>query len=490
MDASFEAAAKNADEILNWIAAQDWCNGNIGMFGDSFQAMIQFAAAAQGNPHLKAIFPASSSLDNYSAVVFRGGVYNKAFGSFFSWATSFMESGVLTPVDSDPDGVLLAQARKERSGSTLGEKSADWFRKSPFRDSLTPDGRKFWALGSSLYPFIEGVNRSGVPVYMTTGWYDIHTADMFLWYANLTAPRRLVIRPVDHSQVEENHFDLDYGAEAHRWFDYWLKGIDNGIMNEPPIYYYLMGGSKKDAWRTGDRWPLTTEKASRFYFGEGRSGTVDSGNDGILREEIRNGRKDSSDGYTVDYSTTSGKFSRWYAINWARNYPDMQANDRKALTYTTAPLSADVELTGHPIMHLWIASDAPDLDFFVYLEEVNGKKSTYITEGNLRASHRALNEPPFKNLGLPYHTFFQTDQKPLPAGKPVELVFDLLPTAYRFSAGSRIRVTIACADADNFETPVLTPPPGIRLLRGEDHASFIQVPVALSDAVKRISQGQ
>jgi hypothetical protein len=73
MDASFEVAAKNASEILDWIASQTWCNGNIGMFGDSFQAMIQFATAAAGNPHLKAIFPASSSLDNYSAVIYRAG---------------------------------------------------------------------------------------------------------------------------------------------------------------------------------------------------------------------------------------------------------------------------------------------------------------------------------------------------------------------------------------------------------------------------------
>ena len=123
MNASFELGAKEVNEILNWIAAQEWCDGNIGMYGDSFQAMIQFAAATACNPHLKALFPTSSGFDLFSSVNYPGGVFNKTFASFFSWATSFMESDVLTPVDSDKDGSLLAQARKERGTSTLGRQS-------------------------------------------------------------------------------------------------------------------------------------------------------------------------------------------------------------------------------------------------------------------------------------------------------------------------------------------------------------------------------
>lgn len=477
MNASFEVGAKEVNEILDWIAAQGWCNGNIGMYGDSFQAMIQFAAAATGNPHLKAIFPTSSGLDMYSAVTYPGGVLNKTFASFFSWSTSFLER-VPTPVDSDKDGSLLAQARKERGGSTLAKQSEIWFRKFPFRDSTTSDGNKIWEGPANLYPLLDQINKSGIPVYMTAGWYDLFSGanDMFLWYANLTVPKRLLVRPADHSEVEKNQFDLDFQAEAHRWFDYWLKGIDNGILNEPSIYYYLMGASKKDAWRTSNQWPLANQKPTRFYFGEGKTGSITSTNDGFLRLEAP-GHKDAADTYRVNYSTTSGKYSRWYAVNWPRNYPNMQANDQKALTYTTPPLESELEVTGHPIVHLWFVTDASDLDFFVYLEEVDGSRSTYLTEGNLRASHRALSEPPYKNLGLPYHRHYQSDLAPIPAGEPVELVFNLLPTSYRFHKGSRIRITVAFADADNFETPVINPAPKIRLLRDVNHPSFIQLPV-------------
>lgn len=273
---------------------------------------------------------------------------------------------------------------------------------------------------------------------------------MFLWYANLTVPKRLIVRPADHSEVEKNNFDLDYGAEVHRWFDYWLKGIDNGIMNKPPIYYYAMGTSKKDTWRTSGQWPLGEQKLTRFYFGEGKTGSIASINDGFLRPEPP-GHKNAFDAYTVDYSTTSGKYSLWYAVNWPRNYPNMPSNDQKGLTYTTSPLETDVEVTGHPVAHLWVTTDAPDLDTFVYLEEVDeGGKSTYITQGNLRASQRKLGQAPYHNFGLPYHSHYQSELEPISAQKPFELVFSLIPTSYLFHAGQRIRITVTCVGADNF----------------------------------------
>jgi hypothetical protein len=479
MNPSLEAVAQEADEILNWIAAQAWSNGAIGMFGDSYEAQTQIAAASTGNPHLKAIFPASASMDNYSAVVYPGGVYNKTFGSFFSWSTTALET-LATPVDRDRDGTLLAQAVAKRGDTTVGKKSAEFFRRYPFRDSINSDGGLIWESQFAIYPLVERVNQARVPVYLTNGWYDLFTRDAFLLYSNLTVPRRLVVRPLDHSEIGDDQFDLHYGAEAHRWFDYWVKGIDNGIMDEPPIHYYVQGAPKGDAWQTTDQWPLAGEERTRFYLGEGRTGSVASSNDGSLQAEPP-GRATTHDLYTVDYTTTSGEHARWNAINWARDYPDMRSNDEKALTYTTPPLETDVNVIGHTVAHLWLATDAPDLDLFVYLEEVDSRgRSTYITEGNLRASHRTQGEAPFGNLGLPYHRHYESELAAIPSGEPVELVFDLLPTASRFRRGHRLRITVAFADADNFDTPFLNSPPEVRLLRDTDHASFVDLPIVLS----------
>jgi len=472
---SMETVASEENEILDWIASQSWCNGNIGMYGDSQQAWIQFAAAGKGNPHLKAIFPAAAQLDLYEALQFRGGIYNKAFNSFYDRIVPYLDN-LIIPVDSDKDGTLLAQARQERSGA---EQRVSDLVQYPFRDSTLEDGRFLWKI-LAVYPFIERVNNSGIPVYMTTGWYDIFLGDMFLWYDNLSVPKRLTVRPLDHSGMDATQFDLDYGAEAQRWFDRWLKGIDNGIMEEPPIHYYVMGVPKKEAWQTSDQWPLAKQKLKPFYFSKGKTGSVASVNDGFLTTESPTA-PDAFDVYTVDYTTTSGEKSRWVAVEEEHDYPDMRANDEKALTYTTSPLETDVEVTGHPVVHLWLTTDAPDLDVFVYLEEVDRSgKSTYITEGTLRASHRNLSKAPFNNLGLPYHSHYKSDLTPIPAGEPVELAFSLLPTSYQFHKESRIRITVVCADADNFDTPVIDPVPKLQLLRSINHPSFIQFPVAQS----------
>ncbi|MGA2228830.1 MAG: CocE/NonD family hydrolase [Syntrophobacteraceae bacterium] len=478
MDASFEAGIKEVDEILNWISDREWCDGNIGMYGDSFQAMIQFVAAASGNEHLKAIFPVSSGFDMYSGLGYPGGIYNKTFAAFFSWSTSFLER-VATPVDDDKDGTVLRRIQEERRDATLAKQSEAWLRGFPFRDSATEGGVKVWEGPANLYPLMDRINRSGIPVYMTAGWYDLFSGarDMLLWYANLTLPKRLLIRPVDHSQVQKNGFDINYGVEAHRWFDYWLKGIDNGIMKEEPLQYYVMGAGKNGAWRTTARWPLPTREAARFYCGPGRTGSVASANDGLLSPKSPSPADGGADDYRIDYSTTSGSRTRWNAVNWSRNYPDMTPNDTKALTYTTAPMASDTEITGHPTVSLWFLAAAPDVDFFVYLEEVGDTRSTYVTEGSLRASHRTLSEAPFANPGMVYHAHRRSELEPVSAGEPTPLVFNLLPVSHVFRAGNRIRVTITCADADNFETPSLEPAPEIRLLRDPAHASCVDLPV-------------
>ena len=140
-----------------------------------------------------------------------------------------------------------------------------------------------------------------------------------------------------------------------------------------------------------------------------------------------------------------------------------------------------MEATGRAEAHLWLATDAPDLVFFVYLEEVDGGgQSTYITEGALRASHRRLGRAPYANLGAPFHSHYQSDLASIPPKLPVELVFSLLSISHRFPKGSRVRITVAFAGADNFETPVIDPAPKVTVLRGGSYPSFVQLPIISS----------
>ena len=101
--------------------------------------------------------------------------------------------------------------------------------------------------------------------------------------------------------------------------------------------------------------------------------------------------------------------------------------------------------------------------------------SHYITEGTLRASHRATMEPPFEYMGLPWHRSFEEDVSEVPS-EPVKLVFDLHPTSNIFDAGNRIRITITCADQGNFLTSELSPPPNVTVYRNNRYASYIKLP--------------
>ena len=382
-----------------------------------------------------------------------------------------------TPVDQDKDGSLLAQARGERGDTSILANRTESIQSAPFRDILTPDGQNLWIDHQTLYPLLDRINRSGIPVYLIDGWYDIYARDDFLIYANLSVPKRLMVRPTDHSGIEAPAADIDFGAEAHRWFDYWLKGIDNGIMDEPPIHYFLQGVDKGQSWQATQRWPVVNQVMTSYYFGSGETAGNASINNGSLDLTLSVSLQ-AFDEYTVDYSTTTGTTPHWTGLAAAHKYPNLRSHDAKALTYTTPVLDLSVTLTGHPVAHIWLNATVPDLDVFAYLEQVDGNgNSIYITQGELRASQRTLSQAPFDNLGLPWHDYFQSDLKPIPAGEPFEMVFDLLPTAWRFSPGSRIRITVTFADAGNFDTPVLYPAPVLQLLRDVSHSSYVELPL-------------
>jgi len=469
---------QDAYDIIEWLAKQSWCDGNVGMYGGSYLGITQLMAASTNSPHLKAVFPEMALFDLYD-VGYPGGIYRDDFMKTWSELTRLMDTDqVAAPVDDDKDGALLKEAIKaHRSNVSLYEYMTSF----PFRNSKDKATGIRPSFDWNPANFIKEINESGVAIYLWGGWFDSFTRDQFLWFRNLEVPKRMTIGPWSHNPRDESvRAELFKLAEAERlrWFDYWLKEIDNGIMDEAPISYHTMGAQEGSQWRTAQEWPLPGEYLKSYYFHQGPSGSVNSVNDGILLEQPPS-VADGKDDYVVDYTTTSGQNTRWdNAVGGGFEYPDMTPNDSKALTYTTAPLVSDIEITGHPVIHLWMASTAGDQDFFAYLEEVDAEgASHYITEGVLRASHRAIHEPPYDYVGLPFHRSFDEDYMKLTPGEPAELVFDLHPTSDVFDAGNRIRVTITCADKDNALTPELSPPPKVSLYRNADHASYISLPV-------------
>jgi putative CocE/NonD family hydrolase len=477
--------AQDTYDIVEWFAEQPWCDGNIGMYGGSYLGITQYIAAGMAPPHLKAIMPVFAMFDLY-AFSYPGGVCQDDFLNGWSDLVKKLDQEIPTPpVDSDPDAVLFKKALEEHKANIY---PSDLVESNPYRDSVSEE------VSSQIYnewspdAYLEGLNKSNTAVYTVAGWYDLWPKDALLWFHNIKRPQKLIITPWSHSMGNEGwkkavtpligyDFEFSLSSECLRWYDYWLKGIENGIMEEPPIYYFTIGKEQNEVWRFAQTWPLPETERREFYFREGPSDSIDSSNDGFLK--IQAPLSFGEDVYTVDYTTTSGEKNRWTdGRGEGFGYGDMYLIDRKALTYTTEPLELDVVVTGHPVISLWVSSTAEDGDFFVYLEEVDTEGySHYITEGVLRASHRKISEPPFDYMGLPYHRGYKEDMESLPDGNPAELVFDLLPVSNVFDAGNRIRVTLTCADQMSFKTPELKPAPQVTVFRNNEFPSSISLPV-------------
>jgi putative CocE/NonD family hydrolase len=142
--------------------------------------------------------------------------------------------------------------------------------------------------------------------------------------------------------------------------------------------------------------------------------------------------------------------------------------------YETPTLVEDMEVTGHPVMTLWLKTDAGDVDVTARIEDIapDGSARSYQMLGRLRASHRQLAKPPYNYLNLPWQTHRQGDAKPVPAGQPVELKFDLLPMSYIFKTGHKLRLALTFADPQRRDNP-----PAVAILAGGSTPSAIDLPL-------------
>jgi putative CocE/NonD family hydrolase len=255
-----------------------------------------------------------------------------------------------------------------------------------------------------------------------------------------------------------------------RFFDAHLKDNQNSDegLNQRTLFYYTMGEEK---WKSTPTWPPVGTKEQVWYLS----------NDNALvfeKPQVESG----ADFYKVDFSATSGRDNRWYELGSLLNrtvrYQNRAEAGRTMLTYFTPPLKRDIEISGYPVVQLYISSTETDGAFFVYLEDVDEQGSvTYVTEGQLRALHRKVSEsPPPYVVQVPYHTYKAADAMPLVPGEIAELHFGLLPTSVLIREGHRLRLGIACHDEGTFSRIPPEGEPLIRVLRDNKYASNIRIP--------------
>jgi carboxylesterase type B/predicted acyl esterase len=441
------AARKDAYDITEWLAKQPWSNGNIGMWGCSATGGSQMQATTTAPPHLKAVFPMSCEYDVYSFRV-PGGMAPAKGTTTQAMSSRESRDAVATPVDADTDRSMLKEAFAEHEG-TVENPGYTPYRDS-FAEAITDPSSQPWWLKSSPHTYLDKINSSGIAMYMAANWDEGPTKHgAFFTFNNVTNSTKLIVGPEGHCgwlAVEKN-IGFDITVEERRFFDYWLKGIDNGIMDEDPVYYYTYNAPTGTEWRSSREWPLKGEKRVKYYLGDASLSTAEPA--GV----------DQKDEAIVSY-----------------DLPPRGQTPAEGLIYETAPLSADLQVTGHPTINLWVSSTGTDGDFIATILDVgpDGTAKSYNVHGRLRASMRKLDDPPYNNLGLPWHRSYEEDVAPLVPGQPAELEFDILPVSMVFKAGHRIRLVINFADRT---TPKLDPAPKVTVYRDSTHRSYLTLPV-------------
>jgi hypothetical protein len=457
-------------DSLEWIAHQPWCNGKIGMSGRSYGGIVQWQLAPHRSPYLTALAPKVIMGDYFRDYHRIGGAVQWALTIMaaitFSTSVAFVQKGCSHIFGNNRfyRHLPLITADVEAIGRPIPF-FRDWLEHSTYDE--------YWKAINTE----DKLNQIAVPICQQGAWYDPYTASMFRMWNGMREKgyseharknQKIYIGPWTHDIPESSHLgDLDFGPGAYvdinkedlRWFDYWLKGIDTGIMNEPPVHIFVMGVNQ---WRFEHEWPLARTVFARYHLHSGGHANSLYG-DGKLDQEPPGA--EPPDRYDYDpeqpVPTLGGNNSTWTLMKFAAEpiLPgpiDQRPIERRddVLVYTSRVLDHDLEVTGPIKVVLYAASSARDTDFTAKFVDVHPSGSAmHIAEGIIRARHRASLE----RVGL------------LQRGEVEEYGIELAPTSNVFRTGHRLRLEISSSNFPRFDRNLNT---------GEDIATGTRIEIA------------
>ena len=437
---------QDAAEVVDWIAAQPWSDGNVGMTGTSYEGITALLAAAKQPPALKAIVPISAYADPYRDIIYHNGMYTPFFMS--QWLA--LQTGVSTT------GVPVGPRVADRAYQVFAPVDA---LKEPFDGAFYRE--------RAIY---DKYDRITVPTLLLDGWFDGFARGAIWNFQGIAAThKRLIMEPFGHKgRVRTclgpagctpiypwfptgayNDAPPAPGAPDPRlaWFDRFLKGIPNGIETAPPMTYYDLGARE---WRTTTEWPPPGSRVETRYLSGERSGSAMSLNDGTIAGAPPAGGATYPDRYV--YAPTNGAsntFARWGEVAYTPQVPvDQRGEETASLTYTTPPLGEPLRLAGATELSFWAQTDAPDTDFVVRLSDIAPDGSSReFTAGFMRASHREVDEM----RSRPAEPWI-ANLRPTPVhNEPMLIRIDVWHTAYELQPGHRLRLAISSSDVPNHD---------------------------------------
>lgn len=421
-------------DTLEWVAGQPWCDGAIGMTGESYYGYTQWAVAHLGHPNLRCIAPGDTSADIYFSWVY----VNNAFcqQTMGIWAYEINGPRDVNEYRFDPWHLPLESTA--RAAGTPSRTYSEWIshpRREPYWDAIN---------------VCRHYGEVTLPTLHWGGWYDVFLNGTIAgWLGTRAAApdeaakrnQYLMISPTDHELTPDfrgriGRLELKGNGFTHdrvcRFMDHWLRGEDNGVATEPRVRVYVMGA---DRWREADEWPLPGVELTDYFLHS--DGHAAERNDGVL-DLVPPVADEASDVYVYD---PEDPVTFWLGKNlWeaAGELEDRAAVETRpdVLVYSTAPLGDDLEVTGPVAATLYAASSCRDTDFTVTLVDVHPDGYVHhVQEGIVRARYRDSDR----------------SETLLEPGRVYELRVDLWATGYLFRNGHRLRIEVSSSNFDRYD---------------------------------------
>ena len=395
-------------DAIEWLAVQPWSDGNVGMCGVSYLAVVQKRVAALAPPHLKAIFAPYGWTDGYRDLYYRGGILAHDFLEHWlstygadcrvrnalreAWGDDTYEAAIAAAL-ADPEIVEIAIYKQALENPDEGV--------NPLfcEILLNPLYGPYFADRA-----VDFAAASAVPLYAGGDWkgYAFHLSGDIRAFEKWGGAKKLTIGPGIYLERPLHQ----YAYESLRWFDHWLKGNDTGIMDEPPVQLFVHGTGR---WKAADDWPVPGTVWTPFYLH----------NDGVLSEH--------------ELWSTDDRSS-------FADAPD----DHGGLAFHTPPMVEATEICGPIVLNLMASTDDTEILWFVTLIHVDGDgNEELLTRGWLRGSQRALDEQASRPW-QPVHR--HTAREPLVPGEIYKFNIEIRPYCIVLEPGERIAVKIRCAD--------------------------------------------
>lgn len=443
-------------DTIEWLGTRNWSSGKVGMIGGSYLGWVQLWAASENPPHLTTIIPNVAPPDPFYNIPYE-------YGSFYILGAIWWAEILEKEATGDLSGQAMAQINQRKyekilqslpvidlDMKILGKKNPYW--RKWIRHN-TNDA--YW----QQVNFMEKLKDLDIPVFLQSGWFDGDGIGSKLNYQALKQSKnryiKLILGPWGHTDQSHSRVgDYDFGKEAApdlqnmylRWFDHWLKGRENTIVEEPLVQYFVMFSNR---WMKGDTYPIPGETDFIPFYFSSQKGANTSKGDGILVTEIPvDGRP--SDQYIYDPGNPTPWPEYYYRSEEEiqqekdktvdlEEYKERveafhnQVTDRRKdiLVYQTPVLKEPVSIAGPVSAVLYASTSAPDTDWFVTLMDVDEKEGRifHLVRGTIRARFRHSLEKP----------------EMLEKGRVYRYEIDMWQTGITFQKGHRIRVEVSSA---------------------------------------------